>query len=91
MVNLRPFLDELDGFFFHTLVQGVFFRNTQLFSILAHVLGNFHGTEMRTTHRAEVRHFHALLGQGFIVEFTRSVWVQTQIELIIPAEFETGL
>ena len=31
------------------------------------------------------------LGQGFVVEFRRLVRVETEVELVVPAEFEAGL
>ena len=46
---------------------------------------------MRAAHRAEMRDLGGFLGQRLVVEFARLVRVQAEIELVVPAEFETRL
>lgn len=59
--------------------------------VVAHILGDFHRTEVRAAHRAEVRQFVRVLGQGFVVELLGFLRIQTEMELVIPAELEAGL
>ena len=51
------------------------FFHTFRCSIVSDVLCDFHGTEMRTTHRAKVCLFSAFLRQGFIVKFFCFFWI----------------
>ena len=38
-----------------------------------------------------MRDLVAVLRQGLVVEFARGVWVQREVELVLPAEVKTGL
>ena len=38
-----------------------------------------------------MRHFHGLLGQGFIVIFARRVGVEREVELVFPAKLKSCL
>ena len=58
--------------------------------VLAHVLRDLHGTEMRTAHGAEVRGLCAFLRQCLVVEIARGFGIEREIELIFPAKFESG-
>src|SRR6266513_4482741 len=44
---------------------------------------------MGAAHRAEMRELRAFLGQRLVVELLCLVWVEAEIELVLPAEFET--
>src|SRR5204863_2378259 len=46
---------------------------------------------MRPAHRAEMRELRSFLGQGLVVELLCLVRVEAEIELVLPAEFETRL
>src|SRR5207249_11642212 len=46
---------------------------------------------MRPAHRAEMRELRSFLGQGLVVELLCLVRVEPEIELVLPAEFETRL
>ena len=45
---------------------------------------------MWTTHRAEVNGFRRFARKGFVVIFTGSFWVKTQVKLVFPTELKTG-
>src|SRR5262245_6910650 len=75
-VNLSTGLEELDAFLVHGFLH--FFRD-------------LHGTELRPAHAAEVCDLGSVLRKSFIVEVLGSSGIETEIELILPAEFETGL
>lgn len=59
--------------------------------VVAHILGDFHRTEVRAAHRAEVRQFVGVLGQGLVVELLGFLRIQTEMELVVPAELEARL
>src|ERR1044072_4745928 len=44
---------------------------------------------MRPAHRAEMRELRSFLRQGLVVELLCLVRVEAEIELVLPAEFET--
>ena len=46
---------------------------------------------MRTTHRTEMCDLGRVLGQGLVVVLAGLFGIQTQVELVFPAEFETRL
>src|SRR5574343_458610 len=85
-VNLRPRLDEFDGLGFHALLQRRCLVDALLRREFTNVLGNLHRAEVRTAHGAEVGDLGRLLGQGLVVEFTRLVRVEAEIELVFPTE-----
>src|SRR6202011_1776324 len=46
--------------------------------VVAHVLRDLHGAEMRPAHRAEVRDLRAVRGQRLVVELLRGVGIEAQ-------------
>jgi hypothetical protein len=54
--------------------------------VFSNVVSNFHGTEMRPAHGAEVRGLRALLWQGFVVELAHGFGIEREIELIFPSK-----
>src|SRR5437667_8007546 len=56
--------------------------------ILADILGDLHAAKMRTAHGTEVRGLGTFLRQGLVVEVTRGLRIEGEIELIFPAKFE---
>src|ERR1043166_1045563 len=72
-VDLAAGIHELPGFLLHAHRQRSGFVDFLLGSVLTYVLGDFHGTEMWTTHRTEVRELCAFLRQRLIVILTRDV------------------
>src|SRR6267154_3438062 len=88
LVNLRALLHELDRLRFHALLQRLDIRYPLLRRIFTDVLGDLHRAEVRAAHRAEMRDFGGILRQGFVVEFARLVRIETEVELVVPAEFE---
>src|SRR5438067_6724337 len=56
-----------------------------------HFFGDFHRAELRTAHAAEVRQLRAVLRQGFVVEIFCGRWIEAEVELVFPAEFESSL
>src|SRR6185436_3289705 len=80
LIELRALLHELDRLLVHALLD-----------VLAHILRDLHRAEVRAAHRAEVRHLHRLLGQRLVVEVLRRVRVEPEVELVLPAEFESRL
>src|SRR5215831_18652793 len=56
--------------------------------VVAHVLGDLHGAELRPAHGAEMRDLVRLLGQGLVVVLARGVGVEREVELVDPAELE---
>src|SRR5574343_94481 len=90
-VNLRPRLDEFDGLGFHALLQRRCLVDALLRREFTHILRDLHRAEMRPAHRAEVGDLGRFLGQRFVVEFTRLVRVETEVELVVPAELKARL
>src|SRR5262245_20879545 len=70
-------LAELDRHFFHAGC-----------GVVAHLLGQLHGAELRPAHRAEVRHLGALGRQRLVVVRARGHRIEREIELILPPELE---
>ena len=91
VINLGAFFLELDGLFFHALVERSLFIDTLRRGVVAHILGDFHRAEMRPAHRAEMRELGALLRQRLVVEFLRLVRIEAEIELVVPAKLEARL
>ncbi|KGD50920.1 hypothetical protein DP43_4898 [Burkholderia pseudomallei] len=91
VIDLRAALHELDRLHFHPLLQRVVFRHALLSGELAHVLRDLHRAEVRAAHRAEMRDLRRILRQRFVVEFSRLVRVEPQVELVLPAELEARL
>src|SRR5207248_7600107 len=56
--------------------------------LLAHLVRDAHGAELRPAHRAEVRELVALLRQRRIVEGAGGLGIERQVELVLPAEIE---
>src|SRR5262249_26832082 len=90
-VELAALAHELDRLFLHPLLQRGLRVDAELARVVAHVLGDLHRTEVRPAHRAEVRQLRALLGQRLVVELARLVGIETEVELILPAELEPRL
>jgi len=61
------------GTLVYTLLGGVF----------SYVLCDFHRTEVRPTHAAEMSRFSTLLRQRFVVELAGSLGIERKIELIL--------
>ena len=59
--------------------------------VFADVLGDFHRAEVRAAHGAEVGGFRAVLGERFVVELAGGFGIEAEVELVLPAEPETGL
>ena len=84
MLFLRSGLGQFLGFH---VVAGV----AVFFGVFADVLRDLHGAEGGAAHRAEVSRLCAFGGEGFVVEVDRSCGVESEGELVAPAEFEAGL
>src|SRR2546422_2973596 len=59
--------------------------------VVAHVLGDLHRAEVRPAHRAEVGEIGALGRQRLVVELTRGLRVEREVELGIPPQLEARL
>lgn len=57
-------LMELAGFLFHSDLQRFFFRDLLFRGVLPYVFSDFHGTEVRSTHAAEVSGFRSFLRES---------------------------
>src|SRR3984893_9791929 len=77
-VQLAPTGTEFRGHVAHTLRA----------RFGAHLVRDAHGAELRSAHRAEMRHLVALLRQRRIVEGAGRVRVEREVELVLPAEIE---
>ena len=60
-------------------------------AIVAHLLRQLHRAELRSAHRAEVRHLGAVGRQRRVVVRARGDRIERQVELILPAELEPRL
>src|SRR5439155_27234783 len=89
LINFSTSRHKLLGLLFHPHAQCRLFIDLFLRRVLAHVLRDLHGTEMRTAHRTEVGELRAFLRQSFVVVFARDFRVERQIELIFPAKLKT--
>src|SRR5437879_11310335 len=87
-VDFCTALRELCRLLFQSLLNRCFFCYALLCRILAHVLSNFHGTEVRAAHGTEVCGLGAFLRQGFVVELARGFGIERQVKLIFPSELE---
>src|SRR5205807_737660 len=58
--------------------------------IVADLLADLHRAEFRPAHRAEMGELGALGRQGLVVELLRRLGVEREVELVAPAELETG-
>ncbi len=90
-IQLAAPLHKLHRLLFHTFAERSLFVYTLRGGEVAHVLRDFHRAEAWAAHRAEVRDFGGLFGQGFVVEFARLVRVEAEVELVFPAELEARL
>src|SRR5262245_20915059 len=90
-VELPAGLDELPGLLLHPFLERLVLGHPLFCSIFADVLGDFHRTEVRPAHRAEVRRLSPFLRQGLIVELTGGEWIEAEVKLILPAEFKARL
>src|ERR1700731_5371941 len=77
-VQLAPTGTESRGHVAHALGAG----------LRTHLVRDAHGAELRSAHRAEMRHLVALLRQRRIVEGAGRVRVEREVELVLPAEIE---
>src|SRR5438128_2436478 len=82
-VELAAVLAELLGLLFHAALL--------LERVLAHVLRQLHGAEVRSAHAAEVRALGGLVGQRLVVELARGLGIEREVELVFPAEVEARL
>ena len=60
-------------------------------SVFADVAGDFHRAKGGTAHRAEMSGFGSLGGKGFVMEIDGAGRVESQGELVAPAELKAGL
>src|SRR5262249_37492695 len=56
--------------------------------VVAHLLGDLHGAELRPAPPDKRRDLVGLFRQGFVVEFPRGIGIEREVELIDPAELE---
>src|SRR5262245_12341038 len=75
-INIRAAFQKLDALLVHSFLH--FFRD-------------FHRAKLRTTHAAEMRKLRAVLWKRFVVKVLGCGWIETEVELIFPAEFESSL
>ena len=86
LIDLATAFAELDRFLFHRLARIHTFFETS--SVITDILGDLHRAELGTTHRAEVGDLRTFSGQGSVVILASTLWIETQIELILPAELK---
>src|SRR6185503_15642337 len=90
-VDLPALLDEFHRLGLHAFAQRGLVAEAVLLRIVAHILRDLHGAEVRPAHRAEVRELGTVLRQRFIVKLARLVRIEAEVELILPAELEARL
>src|SRR5215510_14760275 len=90
-VDFRTGPLELICFFLHPDLNRLLLADLLAGGVVPHILCNFHGTEVRATHAAEVGNLGGIVGQRFVVEVFRCVGIEREIELILPAELEARL
>ena len=69
----------------------VFFGIAVFFGILSDVGGDLHRAKGGAAHRTKMRSFGTFGWKCFVVEINGSGRVESERELVAPAEFETGL
>ena len=89
--NLAPGSLKLLAFFFHPFLQCGLFVNSETRGVISHILRDFHRAELWAAHAAEVRELGSILRERFVMEVFSGSRIQTEIELVVPAEFEPGL
>ena len=82
-----PFAFLLGG----ALLECRFSADSTLRRVVAHFLGNLHGAEARSAHGTEVSRLGSVIGQGLVVVLASAARIQGEVELVLPAELETGL
>src|SRR5262249_29961184 len=87
-IDLCPLLFELFGLLAHASLKRLGVLEALLRRVLAHILSDLHGAEVRATHRAEMGQFGTRSRQGFVVEFLRRLRVKGEVELVSPAKLE---
>src|SRR6267378_5585285 len=87
-INLGARCGKLPRFLFHTNRQCLVFRYLLFGGKLPHILRNLHRAEMWTAHGAEMCGLRSFLRQGLVVELTRGLRIEREVELIFPAKFE---
>src|SRR5439155_25147279 len=87
-IELRALLLEVASFLLHCSAQRVFFRQLLFSSEFSDVFRYLHAAEVRTAHGTEMRGLGAFLRQGLVVEVTRGLRIEREIELIFPPKFE---
>ena len=63
-------------------------RIVQRRRVVAHVLRDLHRAEFWSAHRAEMRDLVRFLRQRLVVEGSRSLRIEPEVELVLPAEVE---
>src|SRR5689334_15469717 len=84
-VELAAGFAEAAGLFVHAGGEGVGFDQVVLGGVVADLLGDLHGTELRAAHAAEVGDLGALGGEGLVVERAGGLRVEGEVELVLPA------
>src|SRR5699024_2962012 len=82
---------ELRGLVGHPPFDGLHGLQPVLLRVLAYVVGDLHGAELRPAHGAEVGGLGRFRGQGLVMEGLCGLRVQGQVELVLPTELETCL
>jgi hypothetical protein len=82
-IKLAALFQKLGALFRHP-----FFALGHRQNFLAQILRDLHRAELRPAHRAKMRGFMRLFRQRFVMEEPRRIGIETEIELILPAEIE---
>ncbi len=88
-VNLRSAFRKLAGFLLQANLKCVLFGNLLLGGKFPNVLRDLHGAEVRAAHGTEVRGLGAFLRERFVMELAGGFGIEREIELVLPAKFET--
>src|SRR5438093_1649605 len=91
-VDLASGRPELGGLLLESLDHGRrLLADTTLRRVLADLLRDLHRAELRPAHRAEVGELGALGRQRLVVELARGLWIEREVELVLPAKLEARL
>ena len=89
LVDFAPALHKFHSFGLHAFSRGLGLGDAPGGGVVADVLGDLHGTEVRTAHGAEVGDLTIQLGRVSSLE-GRLVRIEAQVELVVPAELVAG-
>src|SRR2546426_7937527 len=90
-IDLSAARDKLLRLLLHPLLQRLLLGQPLFGGEFSDVFRDLHRAEMRAAHAAEMGALGSFLWQGLVMKLPGRQRIQAQVELILPAEFESRL